>query len=121
MSAPRRPSSGAQTCSIGSVYRFFENRAAIDATLAARSAWRRDRSDRETWAADLERCIERYAPVLPPARRRRAVRAFESIVIALMVSAASSGSGTASQLHEIRSMVVGDTRQLSIEAGNSAS
>ena len=154
--------------SIGSVYRFFANRDAIEATIAA--SWHerirnlalplfspeslaRDVSEVvgefvaglqriltelpgarglltstvgqptsgvfETFTDHLERFIDRYAPGLTPARRRRAARICQTLTIAVMLKAGEPGRAddAALQLNEIRTVLVGYTQQLSAESG----
>lgn len=151
--------------SIGAVYRFFDNRHSIVATLALR--WRdriqeaalpqfneeslrrgaedvigdflngfRDALDdvpgargllssvvthptqRDTalWTAHLERFIERYAPGLAPARRSQAAYMYQVITTAVMVATATEGRSTTPMLQEIRSVLLGYTNQLTLEA-----
>jgi AcrR family transcriptional regulator len=151
--------------SIGAVYRFFENRDAIVATVAAR--WREhiqevalpvfsdeslqrdagavitdfltgfrsaleqlpgargllgavasEASVQETilWTAALDRFVQRYAPGLRPARRRQAAHAYQRITVALMIGAAGAGRHIAPQLNETRSVLLGYTNQLAVEA-----
>jgi AcrR family transcriptional regulator len=151
--------------SIGAVYRFFENREAIVATLAARcregiqeaalpqfsdeslerhadavitdfligfrraldqlpgargllSAVFTDPTVQENvlWTAHVERFIERYAPGLRPARRRQAAHAYQVVTTALMTGATRRGQGMAPQLEETRSVLLGYTNQLALEA-----
>ena len=151
--------------SIGAVYRFFENRDAVVATLAARcreriqeaalpqfsdeslerdaeavitdflNGFRRVLDElpgasgllaavfnqptvHETmlWTAHLERFIERYAPGLRPARRRHAAYAYQVITTSLMTGADGAGRRITPQLHETRSVLLGYTNQLAVEA-----
>lgn len=156
--------------SIGSVYRFFENKSALWSTIEAR--WR-DRMwetmepqfaedsparDIETsadefvaglrrildelpgakgllaitlrgrpparnaalWAAYLERFIATHAPNLPPARRTTAAYTYQTITSALILSAVNAGPALESRLTEIRTVLVGYTRELAREAGAGA-
>jgi AcrR family transcriptional regulator len=151
--------------SIGAVYRFFENREAIVATLAARcregiqeaalpqfsdESLERDADavitdflagfrraldqlpgargllsavftqptvqENILWTAHVERFIERYAPGLRPARRRQAAHAYQVVTTALMTGATRRGQGMAPQLEETRSVLLGYTNQLALEA-----
>src|ERR1700689_5752572 len=56
------------------------------------------------WAAHLERFIQRYAPGLRPARRRRAAYTYQAITAALMTGAAGPGQRIKAQLNETRSV-----------------
>jgi AcrR family transcriptional regulator len=154
--------------SIGAVYRFFENRDAIVATLTAR--WRdciqeaalplftdesleRDAADVITdfltefrhaltsvpgaralisgltiepstqemlvWPPHLERFLQRYAPGLRPSRRRQAAYTYQAVTSALMAGAAGAGRRITYQLDETRSVLLGYTRQLAMEAASS--
>lgn len=152
--------------SIGSVYRFFENKSALWSTIEAR--WR-DRMwetmkpqfaedgperDIETaadefvaglrkvldelpgakgmlamslrreppednaalWAEYLERFIATHAPNLPPARRTVAAYTYQTITSALILSAVHVvGPERESHLTEIRTVLVGYTRELGRE------
>lgn len=151
--------------SIGAVYRFFENRDAVVATLARRCRERiqeaalpqfsdasleRDAAaviadfltafrevleqlpgtsglltsvfsqptvqESMLWTAHVERFIDRYAPGLPPARRRHAALAYQVITTSLTTGAAGPGRRRAPQLDEASSVLLGYTNQLAIEA-----
>ena len=68
------------------------------------------------WTAHLERFIQRYAPGLRPARRRQAAYTYQAITTALMTGAAGAGQRITPQLNETRSVLLGYTNQLAIEA-----
>jgi AcrR family transcriptional regulator len=155
--------------SIGAVYRFFENRDALVATLALRCRERiqqaalpqfsdeslqRDADavisdflvafrrvldgvpgargllstafthptvqEHLLWTAHVERFIERYAPGLRAARRRQAAHTYQAVTTTLMASAASPGQRTSAQLKETRSVLLGYTNQLALEAAANA-
>jgi AcrR family transcriptional regulator len=153
--------------SIGAVYRFFENRDAVVATLALRcsehiqdaalpqfseESLQRDADAvitdflaafrqvldalpgargllsavfthptvQETmlWTTHVERFIERYAPGLRPARRRQAAHTYQVVTTTLMAGAVVSGQRMSAQLNETRSVLLGYTNQLALEAGS---
>lgn len=58
----------------------------------------------------------RDAPGLRPARRREAAHAYRTITTALMIGAADAGRHIAPLLNETRSVLLGDTNQLTAEA-----
>ena len=68
------------------------------------------------WTAQVERFIERYAHGLRPARRRQAAHAYQVVTTALMTGATRRGQGMAPQLEETRSVLLGYTNQLALEA-----
>ncbi|MGP0030346.1 MAG: hypothetical protein ACLPVF_07545 [Acidimicrobiales bacterium] len=68
------------------------------------------------WTSHLERFIQRYAPGLPPARRRLAASTYQSVTNALMTRAAGAGQRIEPQLNETRSVLLGYTHQLAVEA-----
>lgn len=71
------------------------------------------------WTAHVERFIERYAPGLRPARRRQAAQAYQVITTTLMARAVDPGQRTSAQLEETRSVLLGYTNQLALEAPGS--
>jgi hypothetical protein len=72
------------------------------------------------WTTHVERFIERYAPGLRPARRRQAAFAYQVITTALMTGAAGAGRRITPQLNEARSVLLGYTNQLAVEAARGA-
>jgi AcrR family transcriptional regulator len=72
------------------------------------------------WTAQVERFIERYAPGLRPARRRQAAFAYQVITTALMTGAAGAGRRITPQLNEARSVLLGYTNQLAVEASRTS-
>jgi AcrR family transcriptional regulator len=68
------------------------------------------------WTAHVERFIERYAPGLRPARRRQAAHTYQVITTTLMARAVEPGQRTSAPLKETRSVLLGYTRQLALEA-----
>jgi AcrR family transcriptional regulator len=71
------------------------------------------------WTAHVERFIERYAPGLRPARRRQAAHTYQVIATTLMARAVDPGQRTSAQLKETRTVLLGYTNQLALEASRS--
>ena len=74
--------------------------------------------DAMAWTAEVERFIERYAPGLRPARRRQAANAYQVVTTTLMIGAADAGPRMTAQLNEARSVLLGYTHQLALEAAD---
>jgi hypothetical protein len=72
--------------------------------------------DNMLWTAHVERFIDRYAPGLQPARRRQAARTYQVVTTSLMARAVDPGQRVSAQLDETRSVLLGYTRQLALEA-----
>jgi AcrR family transcriptional regulator len=68
------------------------------------------------WTTHVERFIVRYAPGLRPARRRQAAHTYQVITTTLMARAVEPGQRTSAQLEETRSVLLGYTHQLALEA-----
>jgi AcrR family transcriptional regulator len=71
------------------------------------------------WTAHVEHFIERYAPGLRPARRRQAAHTYQVITATLMARAVDPGQRTSAQLKETRTVLLGYTNQLALEASAS--
>jgi AcrR family transcriptional regulator len=70
----------------------------------------------QSWIPHVERFIARYAPDVPPARRRIAAQTYQTITFALMVDAARAGPAMRTRLVEARSVLRGYIRQLASES-----
>ncbi|BBX65993.1 hypothetical protein MSAS_51670 [Mycobacterium saskatchewanense] len=70
----------------------------------------------QSWTPHVERFIARYAPGLPPARRRAAAQTYQTITFALMVDAARAGRAMRARLVEAQSVLTGYIRQLAAES-----
>jgi len=68
------------------------------------------------WTTHVERFIERYAPGLRPARQRQAAHTYQVVTTSLMAGAVVPGQRKSAQLHETRSVLLGYTNQLALEA-----
>jgi AcrR family transcriptional regulator len=72
------------------------------------------------WTSHVERYVERYAPGLRPARRRQAAHTYQVVTTSLMAGAFGPGRRESAQLRETRSVLLGYTQQLALEAAASA-
>jgi AcrR family transcriptional regulator len=70
----------------------------------------------ERWKQQVETFIGRYAPHLPPARRRMAAGTYLTITYALIVAAVRAEPAMGEQLQEARAVLTGYIRELASEA-----
>ena len=75
--------------------------------------------DAMAWTAEVERFIERYAPGLRPASAQ-GLNAYQVVTTTLIMEAVDAGPRMTAQLNEARSVLLGYTHQLALEAADQA-